>query len=213
MVEGVHLVEEALKGNVLEKVILLEEQNNSYPVETIVVSREVMKKLSDLDTPPNIIGICKMENKVQLVGNKILLLDHIQDPGNLGTIIRSSKAFGIDQIVLSLDTVDLYNPKVIRATQGILFHIPIIKLDLLETIKQLKSRKYWIYSTHVVEGNDIKSITPPTKYALIVGNEGQGVSSPLQDLADQNLYIPMHHDVESLNVGVATSIILYELER
>lgn len=213
MVEGFHLVEEAYKKNVLEKVIVVEGKSFSFPIDTIYVTKEVMKKLSSLDTPSDIIGICKISNQKEILGNKVLLLDHIQDPGNLGTIIRSSKAFGVDTIVLSNDTVDLYNPKVIRATQGILFHINVIRSDLKEVIDELKKQNYTIYSTNVVDGEDIKKIKKSEKYALIMGNEGNGVSSDIANLADQNLYIKMNKDVESLNVGVATSIILYELER
>ena len=227
LVEGLHLIEEAYKKNLLEKIILLENEINNFDVDCIYVTQEIINKLSTLDTPPNMIGICKIVKQHEIKGTKILLLDHIQDPGNLGTIIRSSKAFGIDTIVLSNDTVDLYNPKVIRATQGIIFHINIIKTDLVMAIKQLKSKNIPIYSTNVEAGEDIKSIAlkmekngynlesiaKSNKYAVIVGNEGNGVSKNISELADYNLYIKMNQDVESLNVAVATSIILYELER
>lgn len=211
IVEGFHLVEEAYKKNLLERVILQEGEENPFDLDPLYVTKELMRKLSSLETPPKVIGICSMLDQEEIVGNKILLLDGIQDPGNLGTIIRSSKAFNIDTIVLSKDTVDLYNPKVVRATQGILFHINIIKKDLEEVISELKVKNYPIYSTNVSAGFDIKKVGPKNKYVLIVGNEGRGVKKEIEKLADQNLLIHTNAEVESLNVGVATSILLYEL--
>lgn len=213
LVEGVHLVEEAYRKNLLEKVILLEEEKLNFEVEYINVTSDIMKKISSLDTPPNIIGVCKMKDKEENLGNKVLILDDVQDPGNLGTIIRSSLAFNVDTILLSNNTVDLYNPKVIRSTQGMIFHINIIRCDIKEEINYLKNNGYTIFSTNVKNGKDISSINLKeiTKYALIVGNEGNGVSKEVSLLADQNLYIKTNELVESLNVGVATSILLYEM--
>lgn len=210
LIEGEHLVEEAEKSGVLEKIILLE--NSEYPskLEKIYVSKNVMKKLSSLDTPPNIIGVCKMLSKKEL-GKKVLLLDDIQDPGNLGTIIRSSVAFNVDSIVMSLNTVDLYNPKVIRSTQGMIFKINLIKDDLGQVIEKLKSKNIPIYTTNVNGGENIKNINSTDSYGLIMGNEGNGVKDEISALADRKIYIPMNNKVESLNVSVAASILLYEL--
>ncbi len=210
LIEGEHLVEEAEKSGVLEKIILLE--NSEYPskLEKIYVSKNVMKKLSSLDTPPNIIGVCKMLSKKEL-GKKVLLLDDIQDPGNLGTIIRSSVAFNVDSIVMSLNTVDLYNPKVIRSTQGMIFKINLIKDDLERVIEKLKNENIPIYTTNVNGGENIKNINSTDSYGLIMGNEGNGVKDEISALADRKIYIPMNSKVESLNVSVAASILLYEL--
>lgn len=210
LIEGEHLVEEAEKSWVLEKIILLE--NSEYPskLEKIYVSKNVMKKLSSLDTPPNVIGVCKMLSRKEL-GKKVLLLDDIQDPGNLGTIIRSSVAFNVDSIVMSLNTVDLYNPKVIRSTQGMIFKINLIKDDLERVIEKLKSKNIPIYTTNVNGGENIKNINSTDSYGLIMGNEGNGVKDEISALADRKIYIPMNSKVESLNVSVAASILLYEL--
>ena len=210
LIEGEHLVEEAEKSGVLEKIILLE--NSEYPskLEKIYVSKNVMKKLSSLDTPPNIIGVCKMLSRKEL-GKKVLLLDDIQDPGNLGTIIRSSVAFNVDSIVMSLNTVDLYNPKVIRSTQGMIFKINLIKDDLERVIEKLKNENIPIYTTNVNGGENIKNINSTDSYGLIMGNEGNGVKDEISALADRKIYIPMNSKVESLNVSVAASILLYEL--
>ena len=210
LVEGDHLVEEAYKNNLLIKIILLEDTICNYDIEKIYVTKEVMKKLTELDTPNKIIGIVK-KNTPLPIGNKILILDNIQDPGNLGTIIRSSVAFDIDTIVLSPNTVDIYNPKVIRSTQGMIFYTNIITLELKEFINEIKTKNYTIFGTNVRNGKNIKEITLPEKFALVLGNEGQGVSKEIESLCDDNIYIKMSSKCESLNVSVATSILLYEL--
>ncbi len=210
LVEGDHLIEEAYKNNLLTKIILLEDTTCNYDIEKIYVTKEVMKKLTELDTPNKIIGIVK-ENTPLPIGNKILILDNIQDPGNLGTIIRSSVAFDIDTIVLSPNTVDIYNPKVIRSTQGMIFYTNIITLKLKEFIDEIKTKNYTIFGTNVRNGKNIKEITLPEKFALVLGNEGQGVSKEIESLCDDNIYIKMSSKCESLNVSVATSILLYEV--
>ena len=210
LVEGDHLVEEAYKNNLLTKIILLEDTICNYDIEKIYVTKEVMKKLTELDTPNKIIGIVK-KNTPLPIGNKILILDNIQDPGNLGTIIRSSVAFDIDTIVLSPNTVDIYNPKVIRSTQGMIFYTNIITLELKEFINEIKTKNYTIFGTNVRNGKNIKEITLPEKFALVLGNEGQGVSKEIESLCDDNIYIKMSSKCESLNVSVATSILLYEV--
>ena len=210
LVEGDHLVEEAYKNNLLIKIILLEDTLCNYDIEKIYITKEVMKKLTELDTPNKIIGIVK-KNTPLPIGNKILILDNIQDPGNLGTIIRSSVAFDIDTIVLSPNTVDIYNPKVIRSTQGMIFYTNIITLELKEFINEIKTKNYTIFGTDVRNGKNIKEITLPEKFALVLGNEGQGVSKEIESLCDDNIYIKMSSKCESLNVSVATSILLYEV--
>ena len=170
-----------------------------------------MRYLSELDTPPKMLGICT-KLKEQEIKGKVLILDGIQDPGNLGTIIRSSVAFNIDTIILSEDTVDLYNPKVIRATQGMLFNINIIKRDIKSTIEKLIKDNYKIYGTKVNDGKNLKTIEKSKKFAIIMGNEGKGVKSDILDMCDEYIYINMNPLCESLNVAVATSIILYEFD-
>ena len=214
IVEGYHLVEEAYKANFVIEIFALEGNNISFDVPITFVSNDVMKKISTMDTPPNIVALCKkgqyaMDAEASL--NKLLLLDEIQDPGNLGTIIRSSVAFGVTTIILSPDTVDLYNPKVIRASEGMFCHINIITMDLEDAINFIKEKGIKVYGTNVNNGIDVKSITDKSSYALIMGNEGNGVKSNIQELCDENLYIPMKEACESLNVGVACSILLYEL--
>ena len=158
-------------------------------------------------------GICEKTKEKEFLGNKVLILDDIQDPGNLGTIVRSSVAFNIDTIVLSEHTVDLYNSKVVRACQGMNFHINIIRRELIEFIKNLKGN-YQILATNLSGGKDIKNgLEKNEKLCIIMGNEGNGVRPEILALSDEYIYIKMSSLCESLNVGVATSIILYELDK
>lgn len=211
IVEGNHLIEESYKNGMLIEIFILQDEPILYDVPINVVTPEVMKKISTLDNIPKIIGVCKMKEKKEL-GNKLVILDGVQDPGNLGTIIRSAVAFNIDTIVLSNDTVDLYNEKVIRATQGMIFSINIKrKIILEEFIPIIKDKGYKIYSTNVVNGTNVKEIKKSDKYAIIMGSEGKGVKKEINSFADEFIYIDMSDQCESLNIGVATSIILYEL--
>ena len=213
LVDGKHLVLEALKSNCLKELIL--EQNEIFPVdcETMYVTNDIINYLSELDSPSNIMAVCKKIEEKEELGNKLLILDGIQDPGNLGTIIRSAVAFNIDTIILGNNTVDLYNPKVIRATQGLIFHINIIKKDILYIIPFLKENNYKLMGTKVTHGKSLKSIEKSEKFAIIMGNEGNGISEEVEEFCDEFLYIDMNEACESLNVGVATSIILYELDK
>ncbi len=213
IVEGEHLVFEAYKAGLVKELILLDGENVPFDIDYIYVSNEVMKKISTLDTAPTIMAVCNKSNSSDIVGDKVLLLDGIQDPGNLGTIIRSSVAFNIDTIILSENTVDLYNPKVLRATQGMYCHVNIISRDAINAINYLKDNNYIVYGTNVNNGYDVREVDSNDKFCLIMGNEGNGVREEIQNMCDKNLYIKMNNAVESLNVGVACSILLYELGR
>ena len=214
LVEGMHLCMEAQKAGLLIDVLLL--KNNclefQYDKEITYVTENVMKKLSSLTSIPNVIGVCRLIDNKEIKGNRLLLLDDISDPGNLGTIIRSSNAFNIDTIVLSNNTVDIYNDKVLRSTQGMIFKMNIVYHDLEEVIQDLKKNNYLILGTDVKNGIDVREVKCE-KFAIIMGNEGNGVSEEIKKLVDKNLYIKMNKNCESLNVAVATSILLYELDR
>jgi TrmH family RNA methyltransferase len=206
LVEGYHLVEEAKKAGILESVIT----TTDYDFENVLIAtKEVIKLLSTTETPQEIIGVCKKIENGQ-IGDFILALDNIQDPGNLGTIIRSAVAFNVDTILLSDDSVDLYNSKVLRATQGMCFNINIIRCNLMDTLNKIKN-EYQIITTNVEYGKDVKSLEKKKKICIIMGNEGNGVKKELQNLSTDSIYIKMNKKCESLNVGVATSILLYEL--
>lgn len=215
IVEGEHLAIEAFRAGVLEELILEEGVDLPFPSPYGYYSKEVLSKISALETPSSVMALCRKRDREgeEVEGNRILVLDDIQDPGNLGTIIRSALAFGVTTIVLSEGTVDLYNPKVLRATQGMIFHTNIIVRDVYNWVRMIKASDFKVYGTKVDGGIDVKSLTPEDKekFVLIVGNEGNGVKRRILDLCHENLCIKMNADVESLNVAVATSILLYEL--
>ena len=210
LIEGRHLVLEAHREKKIVELIL--EQDELFPldVNTLYVSSSVMNKLSDLKTPSNVMAVVeKLDEKP--IGEKILILDNIQDPGNLGTIIRSAVAFNFDTIVLSPKTVDLYNPKVVRSTQGMMFHTNIIIREPVSFINELKNEGYKIVGTKVTNGIDVRESKTYSHFALIIGNEGKGMSEELSELCDEYLYIKMNDQCESLNAAVAASILMYEI--
>lgn len=210
LIEGEHLIKEAYQSDNLISLIVLDGNDIDINIDKIIVNEKVMKYISNLECPPKVIGICHKLTKSD-IGSKVLVLNNIQDPGNLGTIIRSAVAFNFDTILLSKDTVDLYNPKVIRASQGMIFHLNINTCDVESKLKELKENNYHIIGTDVVQGKSIKEVAKSKKICIIMGNEGQGMSSNIKDICDDFIYIKMNNKCESLNVGVAASIIMYEM--
>ena len=211
IIEGEHLVLEAYKNGVLKEVLLEENTDIDIDVEKNYVTKNVLKYISNLDNPSNILGVCIKKEKKD-IGNKIVILDGVQDPGNLGTIIRSSVAFNIDTIILGEDCVDLYNYKVLRATQGMIFSMNVITKDLTEYIPYLKANGYDVYGTDVINGTNACDVKYD-KIAVVMGSEGLGLSNEVKELIDKNIYIKMNDTCESLNVAVASSIIMYELNK
>lgn len=211
LIEGKHLVQEAYNSGYLKELLLLEGTDFKLDVPTNYITENVLKFLSNVESPTGIIGICEFK-PMNLIGKKLLILDSIQDPGNLGTIIRSSVAFNIDTIIINDKCADIYSDKVIRSSQGMIFKINIIKKDLYEFLQEIKG-KIPILGTKVDGGKDLKTLEKISEFAIIMGNEGSGVNKDLLNLSDEYLYIPMDSRCESLNVGVATSIILYELTK
>lgn len=210
LIEGQHLVEEAFQAGLLKELILEEGKTSNLDVDTIYVSENVLKSLSELETPQGTMGVCHKVKPKEIKGN-VLILDQIQDPGNLGTIIRSALAFNIDTVILSQDTVDLYNSKVIRASQGMFLHINIISAELVTMIDYLKKQDYLIYGTRLEDADNVKNVLKQEKFAIIVGNEGKGVKKEILQMCDRFLRIETNNLCESLNVSVAASIILYQL--
>jgi len=211
LIETKHLVLEAYKEGIIKELIL--EKDEIFPLDVPItyVTRPILKKLSNTESPSNVMAVVSKRKENKNIGEKILILDHIQDPGNLGTIIRSAVAFNIDTIVLSKDTVDLYNPKVVRSNQGMMFHINIITRDIVPFIKELKDNDYKIIGTKVTNGKDVKDASIYSHFALVIGNEGKGISNEVDELCDEYLYIKMSNLCESLNASVAASILMYEI--
>ena len=205
-----HLVKEAIKKDIIVEIFLLDGIENIYGNVTYV-KENVMRKLTDLKTLPTVVAVVKKEESKEINGN-VILLDGIQDPGNLGTIIRSAVAFNIDTIILGNNTVDIYNEKTLRASEGMIYNINFVKEDLLTIIPKLKDMDYKVIGTSVTNGKDIKDLNKD-KIAFIVGNEGNGISKSIFDLCDDYVYIKMNDKCESLNVAIASSIIMYELNK
>lgn len=211
MVEGLHLVEEAYKNKVLKIVLsndelLLNKFNN---VKTVLVNNQIIEKLSNTTTPQNVLGVVDIiENKFELA-DKYLILDGVNDPGNLGTIIRTSLALGVNHLILSNNTVDIYNDKVIRATQGAIFKANIYYTDLEDIYKKLKQNNIKIITTSLEANKALNDLEKMDKFAIVVGNEANGISNVSKEYADELIIIPMKNNIESLNVGIASGIILY----
>lgn len=203
LVEGEHLVREAMGNGYLIKAYTTESNLSGEQVST-----EVMKKICETSTPVTQIGVCKLLENNE-ISNRVLILDGIQDPGNLGTLMRSAKAFDFNTIFLAQGTCDIYNDKVIRSSQGSIFKLNFIYGDKIEFIKSL-SKTHKVYNTNVRNGKDVKEVNIEEKIALILGNEGNGVSDEINNLELDSLFINMSN-MESLNVGVAGSILMYEI--
>lgn len=212
LIESEHLVEEALKQNLVKELIVLNGYEKEYKMDYTVVNESVMKKITSQMTPPHVCAVCQKKKEEDVNGN-FLLLDDISDPGNLGTIIRSAVAFNIPNLILSLNCVDLYNPKVIRSCEGMIFHINIVRTDVFKFLDQLPP-EYEVYGTDVVTGKNIKEISFSKGHTgIMIGNEGRGLKNELKSYCKENLYIPMNSKCESLNAAISASIIMYELNQ
>ena len=243
VIEGFHLVEEAIKHHAEIETILYSasadvallakietdlmknqghQQNldsRNAGIDFILITDSILKTLANTPAPQGIIAILKqpkMAIEMLLDDNKrplahLLLLDNVQDPGNVGTMIRTAEAAGFKGIILGDGSADLFNDKTIRATQGALFQLPIIKVNLEALLPALHDAGYESWVTTLEEATFYTALPKPQKCALIMGNEGQGVDPKLQKLASTKVKIPMLGQSESLNVGVAAGILIYHL--
>lgn len=212
ILETENLIKEAYLENRLEEIYILENEKLSFKVDCPVyeVTQKIMDKIKNINTS-KVVGIASQNESNEYIGKRYLMLDRVSDPGNLGTIIRSAVAFNIDTLIVSEDTCDIYNDKVIRATEGAIFRLNIIRENLQEAITNLQKLNISIYGTDVTNGINITTI-PKDNFCVIMGNEGKGISEEVKKLLIKNVYIETNN-VESLNVAVATSIILYELNK
>jgi RNA methyltransferase, TrmH family len=213
LVEGFHLVEEAITaGWTIEKLILREETELpewASHLEAETVSEHVFKSITETETPQGIAAVVQMQDKKLKRHNRILLLDAVQDPGNLGTIIRTADAAGYDAIYLGEGSADRYNDKVIRATQGSIFHLPVLTADLELLVPELQDIGYTVWAAALEGAVDYRAVSAPEKTALLVGNEGAGIDKRLIAQSDMAVKIPIFGKAESLNVSIATGILLY----
>ena len=212
IIETENLIKEAYIENRLEEVYILENEELSFNVDVPIyyVSEPVMNKIKNVNTS-KYIGVCTKKESNEYIGKRYLMLDKVSDPGNLGTIIRSAVAFNIDTLILSDDSCDVYNDKTIRATEGALFRLNIIRENLDEALNNLEKLGINIYGTDVTNGDTIDTVDKDN-FCIIMGNEGQGISDKVKKRITKNVHLKTNN-VESLNVAVATSIILYELNK
>ena len=230
IIEGIKLVAEAINENAkISKIVVCEdcETEGSIPkdlmyeiakYDCIYVSKKVFEVISDVNTPQGILAVIKKCSKIsqeKILYNEdiIVVLDGVQDPGNLGTILRTVDSVNLKQIILSPKCADPYNPKVVRSTMGAIFRLNIIESkNIIETIKEIKKNKYKILTTSLETNESIYTVEL-NKKAIIIGNEANGVSKEVLEITNQKVKIPMLGKTESLNVSVATGVILYEYVR
>ncbi|WP_301109462.1 RNA methyltransferase [Sporosarcina sp.] len=217
LVEGFHLVEEALirQDTVIQ---LLVREDIEIPAHwtapVIEITAAVAKEISETEQTQGVFAYCKQpqyEETAQDNWKKLLLIDAVQDPGNIGTMIRTADAAGLDGVILGKGCADPYNPKTVRSAQGSHFHIPVIRAELSSWIDRLKNNKITIIGTGLQNAVSLNELKPQSDFAVLVGNEGSGVDAELLSTADQVVKIPLYGQAESLNVAVATGILLYSL--
>ena len=185
------------------------------------VSSEVFKKISDTMTPQGILCVVERDEKsfedlFQKENPTVMVLEDLQDPGNLGTILRTGEGAGIDAVILTKGSVDIYNPKVIRSTMGSIYRVPFMYTDCIEdVILKLKEKNITVYAAHLKGEKyyDEFDYAGRCGCAFLIGNEGNGLKDETAELADEYLKIPMEGSVESLNAAVASSILMYEVYR
>ena len=218
LVEGFHLVEEALKHK--EQIVqVIVREGVDLPllwaideVPLVYVNDAVAKEIAETEKSQGVFAHCKQRpipEDEQYDWRKVLLVDAVQDPGNIGTMIRTADAAGIDAVILGKGCVDAFNPKSLRSAQGSHFHIPVIRGDLMEWIENLQADGVRVYGTSLEESISYREIEKSDAFALIVGNEGSGINPQILAKTDQNVIIPILGGAESLNVAVATGILLY----
>lgn len=215
-IEGFHLIEEAYKSN-WEIVEIIVQEGTEYPSwcgdsSVTFVGRNVFQYISRTKTPQGIAAIVKIKENEVTDATAVLIIDSIQDPGNLGTIIRTADAVGFDCVMLGEETVDLYNDKVIRATQGSLFHLPVLQVNIMNEITKLKEDGFTVWAAALANAVSYETVDTGDKTALIVGNEGSGIKDDLVQLVDSIVKIPIYGKAESLNVSVAAGILMYYIK-
>ena len=227
IIEGIKMIEEAISENVKIKSIIICDDCKSQgaipnelmyeiaKLNCIYVAEKVFNTITDVINPQGIMAIVekpKLE-EINYSESNFLLLDNIQDPGNLGTILRTADSLDMKQIIVSKGTADAYNLKVVRSTMGAIFRVKIIEVQSLNKIvKEMKKHKIKVYATDLQTDKSIYDVDYE-KSAIVIGNEANGVSKEVLEEASQRIKIPMLGKTESLNAAVATSIILYETFR
>lgn len=228
IIEGIKLIKEAIEEKAeIKQIVICDNCQNSdiipkelmYEIakyECVYVTEKIFKTISDVNTPQGILAVIGRNNgeaEIDYTQDIIVALDDIQDPGNLGTILRTVDSIGLNQILVSKGTADSYNPKVVRSTMGAIFRVKIIECeDLEKTLREAKKQKFKLVVTSLQTEKSLYDIDFNRK-VIVIGNEANGVEQKIQDLADEKIKIPMLGKTESLNASVATGIVLYEYVR
>ena len=215
LIEGWHLFEEAVHAGVrIEKIFALEsfrDQLAAFP-QTVWVSEEILRDLADTQTPQGIVAVIQKEEVglPDFSQGKFLFLEDVQDPGNVGTMIRTADAAGFTEVIVSDKSADIYSLKTLRSMQGSHFHLPIYRMSLASFVEEAKKSNLPILATTLSkESKDYRELSPLKNFALVMGNEGQGISSVMAESADQLVHIGMKGRAESLNVAVAAGILMF----
>ena len=228
VVEGVKLVEEAVKENAkIKQIIVCEDTTRTYEIPThimleiakyecISVSDKIFNIITQVTNPQGIMAIIEknaQDVQIDYTQDIIVVLDDVQDPGNLGTILRTVDSIGLNQIIVSKGTADAFNSKVVRSTMGAIFRIKIIEVEnLAQAIKEMRKHHFKLMVTSLQTENSIYDIDF-NKKIIVIGNEANGVSKEIQDMADEKAKIPMLGRTESLNASVAAGVVMYEYVR
>jgi RNA methyltransferase, TrmH family len=225
VVEGLKMFLEAPKEYIqqvyVSETFLLKENNKKLlgNIKYEVLEDNVFEASCDTKTPQGILSIIKqfhyeLENIIKQDKAHILVLEDLQDPGNLGTILRAGEGAGISGVILSKNSVDIYNPKTIRSTMGSIYRVPFVYVeDLIDTVKKLQRSHIVVYAAHLKDSKEYDKLDLKGSHAYMIGNEGNGLSDQLSSIADSYLKIPMEGKVESLNAAIAASILMYETAR
>lgn len=215
LIEGWHLFEEAVQAGVtIEKVFALEsyrDQLAAFP-QTVWVSEEILRDLADTQTPQGIVAVIQKEEVglPDLHQGKYLFLEDVQDPGNVGTMIRTADAAGFTGVIVSDKSADIYSLKTLRSMQGSHFHLPIYRMPLVSFVEEAKKSNLPILATTLSrESKDYRELSSLENFVLVMGNEGQGISSVMAESADQLVHIGMKGRAESLNVAVAAGVLMF----
>ena len=217
LIEGWHLFEEAVQAGVtIEKIFALESYRDQLAIfqQTVWVSEDILLDLSDSQTPQGIVAVVQKEEigQVDLSQGKFLFLEDVQDPGNVGTIIRTADAAGFTGVIVSDKSADIYSLKTLRSMQGSHFHLPIYRMTSQRLLKEAKEAAIPVLATTLSKDSvDYRELPPIENFVLVMGNEGQGISPLMAESADQLVHISMKGQAESLNVAVAAGILIFHL--
>lgn len=214
LIEGWHLEEAQQSGQGFRHIFVLEElaERVADQEKVVLVSADVLKELTDSPSPQGIIAEVDMPQLAFPTDyqGKYLILEDVQDPGNLGTIIRTADAAGFDGVFLSEKSADVYNSKTLRSMQGSHFHLPIWRTDIYKICREMQEHNTPVLATTLSKVSvDYKTVPHQESFALVMGNEGQGISAEMTTLADQLVHITMPGQAESLNVAVAAGILIF----